>query len=80
MEPRTAKSQQNSGEILTVPEVAAYLRVTTKTVYSLIRDQSLRSFRVGRHLRCHRTELENFVARSAGQTQPTRRGAKRRVK
>lgn len=63
-----------------MPEVAAYLRVTTKTVYSLIRDQSLRSFRVGRHLRCHRTELESFVARSAGQAQPTRRSAKGRAK
>lgn len=63
-----------------MPEVAAYLRVTTKTVYSLIREQSLRSFRVGRHLRCHRAELESFVARSAGQPQPTRRGAKRGAK
>lgn len=50
--------------VLTVPEVAAYLRVTTKTVYGLVKQGRLRSFRVGRVMRFHRTDFETFIEES----------------
>lgn len=48
-------------EILTVPEVAKYLRVAPKTVYVLIQRGDLPSFRVGRVLRCHRGDVLRFT-------------------
>lgn len=48
-------------EILTVQEVADFLKVTTKTVYSLVRDDQLPSFRVGRSIRFRRADLEAYM-------------------
>ncbi len=48
-------------EVLTVQDVADYLKVTTKTVYEIIRRGSLPSFRVGRALRCRRSAVETFI-------------------
>lgn len=48
--------------ILTVPEVAALLRVNAKTVYALIRKAELRAFRVGRVMRCRREDVLQFIA------------------
>lgn len=49
-------------DVLTVSEVAGYLRVTTKTVYGLARGGELQSFRVGRAMRFRRRDIEAFVA------------------
>lgn len=46
---------------MTVREVAAYLRVTTKTVYELARKGELPSFRVGRSVRFLQAEIERFA-------------------
>lgn len=65
MEPRgTASAPGGPDEILTVSDIARYLRVTSKTVYGLVRDGALRSFRVGRALRCRRSDVEAFISRS----------------
>jgi excisionase family DNA binding protein len=53
-------------EVLTVPEVARYLRVTTKTVYGLLKRGELASFRVGRVVRCRRADVDHFIARANG--------------
>lgn len=52
-------------DVMTVREVAAYLRVTTKTVYDLARKGELPSFRVGRSVRFLHTEIERFVLAGA---------------
>lgn len=59
-------SPDQTEEILTVPEVARYLRVTTKTVYALVRRGELTSFRVGRAVRVRRHDVEHFVAAHRG--------------
>ena len=51
--------------VLTVKEVAEYLRVTPKTVYQLVKQGALKSFRVGRAVRFRRADVEDFVAESA---------------
>jgi len=56
-------------EVLTVREVARYLRVTTKTVYALIKGNQLIAFRVGRHMRCRRSDVETFISTHRSQTQ-----------
>lgn len=50
--------------VLTVSEVAEYLRVTTKTVYALVKQGRLQSFRVGRAMRFHRADVEAFIEES----------------
>lgn len=59
-------------DVLTVPEVAEYLRVTPKTVYALLKRGELPSFRVGRVVRCRRGDVEAFM--SAAQNQPAAKG------
>ncbi len=52
------------GTVLTVEEVAKALRVNTKTVYGLVKRGQLRAFRVGRALRCRRSEIDRFIKAS----------------
>lgn len=52
---------QATPRVLTVPEVADVLRVTTKTVYALIKRGELPSFRIGRAVRCRQEDVERFI-------------------
>jgi excisionase family DNA binding protein len=65
MERRAVSSPPPTPEILTVPEVAKYLRVTSKTVYALVRRGELVGFRVGRVLRLRKADVDGFVQRAA---------------
>lgn len=49
-------------EVLTVQEVADYLKVTAKTVYGLVKAGELRTFRIGRAVRCRKVDVEQFIA------------------
>lgn len=56
-----------SDEVLTVQEVARYLKLAPKTVYALVSSGELRSFRVGRAVRCRKVDVEAFItARALG--------------
>ena len=48
-------------ELLTVREVAAAMRVSTMTVYRLIRDNALPVIRVGKHFRIRARDLEHYL-------------------
>ena len=48
-------------EVLTVKEVANYLRVSRTTVWRWCHEGTLRSFRLGNVYRIHREELERHV-------------------
>jgi len=48
-------------EILTLEEVAQYLRVNNKTVYRLAKDGKLPAFKVGRNWRFHRADVERYI-------------------
>lgn len=58
MEPRGTESLDR---VLTVAEVAEYLRVSTKTVYALVANGELPSFRIGRALRCRMSAVQAFI-------------------
>jgi excisionase family DNA binding protein len=47
--------------ILTVAELARYLRVNMSTIYRLIRNKELPAFRVGRDWRFKREAIENWM-------------------
>lgn len=63
MEARSAEPN----DVLTVQEVASYLKVTTKTVYTLLKASQLPHFRVGRAVRCRRVDVESFIAQGLSQ-------------
>lgn len=48
--------------VLTADEVAALLKVSTKTVYRLVERQKLKRIESLRYLRITKTSLEKFVA------------------
>lgn len=61
---RAGTTQRYTGamdELLTVAEVADLLRVSTMTVYRLIRGGELPAVRVGRNYRVRRGDLDSYL-------------------
>jgi excisionase family DNA binding protein len=50
--------------LLTIKDVAERLRVTPSTVYKLITDGKLRSFKVGNRYRINEADLEKYMEES----------------
>jgi excisionase family DNA binding protein len=48
---------------LTTEEVLAYLKITPRTIYRLIRNGELPAVRIGRQWRFRRTDLDAWVER-----------------
>lgn len=59
------------GEILTVSEVAQYLRVNPQTVYRKAKAGALPVVRIGRAIRFRKSELDNWLQASSGRLQVT---------
>jgi excisionase family DNA binding protein len=61
--------------LLTVREVADSMRVSTMTVYRLIRSGALPAIRVGKHFRIRARDLDFFLdAQTVGATEAQRGG------
>ena len=56
------------GEILTLDEVAAYLKAGKKTVYRLAQQGQIPSFKLGGTWRFRRTDLDRWIAARIAQT------------
>jgi excisionase family DNA binding protein len=48
-------------EVMTIPEVADYLKVTRQTIHKLIKSGKLKVFKIGRSTRILRSEVERFI-------------------
>ena len=48
-------------DILNVEQVAQVLDVSTKTVYKLLKEKRIRSFKSGREFRIHRERLAEYM-------------------
>ncbi len=55
------KHTEHEPILLTIPQVAARLQVSTRTVWRWIRKKELISHRHKRWIRIHRDELERFL-------------------
>ncbi len=55
--------------LLTVREVADAMRVSTMTVYRMIRSEALPAIRIGKHFRIRNRDLEDYL-----ESQSTRGG------
>ena len=50
-------------EILTVNQVAEYLQLSEMTTYKLVQEGRIPAFKIGRHWRIKRTDLNNLIDR-----------------
>ena len=48
-------------EILTVPEVAEYLRCHESSIYRLVKNRQLPAFRVGSEIRFNRSQIDQWM-------------------
>lgn len=51
--------------IMTIEEVASYLRIPLSSAYKLAQEGKLPGQKVGRHWRFHRTVLERWIMKEA---------------
>lgn len=54
-------NRQTDLEVLTLPEVAVYLKVTERTIYRLAGSKRIPAFKVGGVWRFSRTEIDNWI-------------------
>ncbi|WP_425376475.1 helix-turn-helix domain-containing protein, partial [Rhizobium leguminosarum] len=57
---------EQSDEILTIEEVAAYLKAGRRTVYRLAANGQIPAFKLGGTWRFHRAELDRWIATRIG--------------
>lgn len=48
-------------EIMTVTEVAQYLKISEVTTYKFVQEGKIPGFRIGRHWRVKRVDLAEFI-------------------
>lgn len=58
------------GDILTLEEVAAYLKAGKRTVYRLAANGEIPAFKLGGTWRFRRSELDQWIAASISKTKP----------
>lgn len=49
------------GEVMTVDELAAYLKIPKSTLYKLVREGQIPSQKVGRHLRFRKETIDRWL-------------------
>lgn len=59
----TRSSPLVEAEVLTLEEVAGYLRLSKKTIYKMARGGELPAFKAANHWRVRRAELEDWIRR-----------------
>jgi excisionase family DNA binding protein len=68
-------ANSGEGEILTIKEVAGYLKVTERTIYRLAGAKKIPAFKVGGMWRFSRMDIDRWIARqSIGKPEHTMRG------
>ena len=51
-------------EILTIDDLAGYLRIPKSTLYKLVREGAIPSQKVGKHWRFHKSAIDEWLSRS----------------
>ncbi|MGI6379293.1 MAG: helix-turn-helix domain-containing protein [Anaerolineae bacterium] len=54
--------QTQQGDVLTIEELAAYLKISKSTAYKLVREGRIPSQKVGRHWRFLREAIDSWLA------------------
>lgn len=53
-----------AGNVLTIDELADYLRISKSTLYKLAQERRLPAQKVGRHWRFHRDTIDRWLSES----------------
>ncbi len=53
--------QRHDDEIMTVSEVADYLKISEVTTYKFVQEGKIPGFKIGRHWRVKRSDLAEFI-------------------
>ncbi len=61
-------------DIMTIREVADYLKLTEKTAYRLVAEGKIPGFKVGGSWRFRRSEIEGWIDRQSEKRNKRRRG------
>ncbi len=64
----------SSGEILTLEEVAAFLKAGKRTVYRFAQNGDIPAFKLGGTWRFRRSELERWIDENSNQHPPAKKG------
>ena len=59
------------GEILTIDDVATYLKIPKKTVYQMTRSGELPAFKAGKHWRVPQSQLDAWITRQLPKSEVT---------
>lgn len=53
--------ENNNDEIMTVSEVAKYLKISEVTTYKFVQEGKIPAFKIGRHWRVKKSDLNEFI-------------------
>jgi excisionase family DNA binding protein len=70
---KTTVMKKQVPDVLTLNEVAEYLRIPRSTAYKLAQEGKIPGQKVGRHWRFHRTVVEQWLGHGARQTEQDKR-------
>ena len=59
------------GGVLTIDELAEYLKISKSTLYKLAQEGVLPGQKVGKHWRFHKDAIDDWLARRTDSTRPT---------
>lgn len=62
-EDKKYKSKSDYPEIMTISQVAEYFQISEVTTYKLVQEGSIPGFKIGRHWRVKRDDLDQFIER-----------------
>ncbi|WP_243096903.1 helix-turn-helix domain-containing protein [Thermohalobacter berrensis] len=51
----------NNDEIMTISEVAKYLKISEVTTYKFVQEGKIPAFKIGRHWRVKKSDLMEFI-------------------
>ena len=55
------------GDVLTIEELAAYLKIPKSTLYKIVREGKIPSQKVGRHWRFRKVAIDHWLEAARGQ-------------
>ncbi len=64
--PYPVSYQENHSVIMSVPEMAEYLGIGKNRAYDLLRNQTIKGFRIGSTWRVSMTAVEKYVKTASG--------------
>jgi len=52
---------ESAGEVLTIDELSAYLKIPKSSLYKLVRDGAIPCQKIGRHWRFHKAAIDAWL-------------------